>query len=90
MVMNNNGNQLQQEVRPLRYVSEVGRIPGPTKSNGQNTFCVVLGVFDEDGNQVVHRKADGTEVPLVITTYPIDTDEVPKPQLVTPKGTAIL
>lgn len=63
---------------PHTYVVRmVGQIAGPTKRNGQKTFCVVAGLFDTNGAQVVHTKADGTRIPVVFTSYPIDADEQP-------------
>jgi hypothetical protein len=58
-------------------VRAVGKTAGPTKKSGQQTFVVVLGLFTEDGQQAVHTKADGTKVPIVLTSYPIDTDDRP-------------
>lgn len=58
-------------------VRSLGRQDGPIKKNGQKTFCVVLGLFDSNGAQVVHTRADGQEVPIVWFSYPIDTDDKP-------------
>lgn len=56
-------------------VKIVGRLDGPTKRNGQKTFVVVFSAFLRDGSQAVHEMANGQQVPLVWTSYPIDTDE---------------
>lgn len=58
-------------------VRSLGRQDGPIKKNGQKTFCVVLGLFDSNGAQAVHTRADGKEVPIVWFSYPIDTDDKP-------------
>ena len=55
----------------------VGKVPGPTKRNGQKTFCIVAGMFDKSGAQAIHTKANGEEVPVTFISYPIETDENP-------------
>lgn len=53
----------------------VGQIAGPTKRDGQKTFCVVAQIFNKAGAVATHTKANGKEVPIVFLSHPIDADE---------------
>lgn len=48
----------------------LGKSPGPI-IQGQRTFVIVIGLFDKDGNQQVHRYDTGEEVPIVFLSNPI-------------------
>lgn len=62
-----NQNQ-NQETSSFDYtVRAVGTAPGP----GPNTVCVVLGLFNKDGEQAVYRTATGEEKPIVFFSFPI-------------------
>lgn len=82
---NDNPCQCSAKLEGLLFVKQLGKAPGPTKRNGQKTFSIIFGLFDIEGNQATHTKADGTEIALVLTSYPIDTDELPNSGLYIPK-----
>lgn len=80
--MSNQNKKNKQSESLRRYVRELGIVPGPIKPDGQTTFCLALGLFDEDDNQVVHTKENGVQTPIILLSYPIDTDELPNSGLI--------
>lgn len=88
---NNHQNQKKLPSVPKRFLKEVGKTAGPHRrlndGSMQSTFCYVFGVFDDNDNQVVHTKLDGTQAAIVFVSYPIDTDDPPiaiGPHIITP------
>lgn len=82
--MNQNQNQSKNQLKSVqqaefdRYrVIAVGKVNGPPNPITQKptTFCVVLGLFTEDGVQAVHKMKNGEERPIVWLSLPFPIEE---------------
>lgn len=65
-------NKNESEVGSQDYtIRALGRTEGPKTRFGQQTFCVVLGLFDSTGHQAVHIYPNGEEKPIVFLSVPL-------------------